>query len=130
MRISERLNRKTILSGVARATLLVIMGFIISSAQQSGTITGRVVNDEGDGVQNVNIHFAPVPTGQRVGFTRRSTMVVTDKDGNFRANGLSPGLYTLTVAHAREYFMKPLAAAVRREQRYYRVGDNITFTLV
>jgi hypothetical protein len=56
IRIGARFYRKTILSGAACATLLLSAGFIISNAQQGGTITGRVVNDEGAGMPNVTVH--------------------------------------------------------------------------
>ncbi len=49
MRIGSRFYCKTIFSGAACATLLLSLGFIISNAQQGGTITGRVINDEGAG---------------------------------------------------------------------------------
>jgi Carboxypeptidase regulatory-like domain len=130
MRIGERLYRKTILSGVAWTTLLLIAGFIMSNAQHGGTITGRVVNDEGEGLPNVNVDIIKAPTGQREGSTRSNTKVVTDRGGNFRATDLSPGLYTVNVSNAKEYVMKPLAAAERRGQRYYRIGDNITIAVV
>jgi Carboxypeptidase regulatory-like domain len=133
MRISDQINRKAILPGVARTigiTLLLIAGVIISNAQQGGTVTGRVVNDEGDGMPNVNIHITRATTRKRVGPTRGNTTVITDKDGNFRATDLSPGLYTVNVSNTKEYVMKPLTAAERREQRYYRVGDNISISLV
>jgi hypothetical protein len=133
MRIGERLYRKTILPGVARTiwtTLLLIASAIISNAQQGGTITGRVVNDEGDGMPNVNTHITQATTGKRVRSPRGNTTVITDKDGNFRAADLSPGLYTINVSNTKEYVMKPSTAAERREQRYYRVGDNISISLV
>jgi Carboxypeptidase regulatory-like domain len=130
MRICERLYRKTKLPGVAWTTLLLIAGFIITNAQQGGTITGRVVNDEGEGVPNVNVDIIRAPTRQRGSSTRSNTKVVTDGGGNFRATDLSPGLYTVNVSNSREYVMKPLTAAERRGQRYYRVGDNIAIALV
>jgi protocatechuate 3,4-dioxygenase beta subunit len=133
MRISDQFNRMAILPGVTMTiwiTLLLIASAIISNAQQGGTITGRVVNDEGDGMPNVNIHISQATTGKRVRSLRRNTTVITDKDGNFRAADLSPGLYTINVSNTKEYVMKPLTAAERRAQRYYRVGDNISISLV
>ena len=128
MSILERLYCKTVLLGAAWTALLLIEGFIISNAQQSGTITGRVVNDEGSGVPNVKVHIIWSPTGQRMSSSRKE--ITTDGGGSFLATGLSPGLYTVSVSDTKEYVMKPLTAAERREQRYYRVGDNINITLV
>src|SRR5262245_30900382 len=130
IRIEARFYRKTILSGAACATLLLTAGFIISNAQQGGTITGRVVNDEGTGMPNVTIHIIRAPAGRRAPSPRRNTEVVTDKNGNFRGAGLSPGLYAVDVPRVKEYVMRPLTAAENHERRYYRVGDSITITLV
>ena len=130
IRISERFYRKTILSGAACATLLLTAGFIISNAQQGGTITGRVINDEGAGMPNVTVVISRAQAGRRAASPRGNTQVVTDKDGNFRGAGLSPGLYEVDVLRVKEYVMRPLTAAESRERRYYRVGDSVTITLV
>lgn len=130
MRISARFYRKTILSGAACATFLLIAGFIVSNAQQGGTITGRVVNDEGAGMPNVTVDIIRAPAGRRQASPRGNTEVVTDKDGNFRGAGLLPGLYKVDVPRAKEYVMRPLTAAESGERRYYRVGDSVTITLV
>ena len=111
MRIGARFYRKTILSGAACATLLLTAGFIISNAQQGGTITGHVVNDEGAGMPNVTVHIIRAPAGRRAASPRGNTEVVTDKDGNFRGAGLSPGLYAIDVPRAKEYVMRQLTEA-------------------
>jgi protocatechuate 3,4-dioxygenase beta subunit len=130
MRIGARFHRNTILSGAACATLLLSAGFIISNPQQGGTITGRVVNDEGAGMPNVTVHIIRAPAGRGAASPRGNTEVVTDKDGNFRGAGLSPGLYGVDVPRVKEYVMRPLTAAESGEQRYYRVGDSVTITLM
>jgi Carboxypeptidase regulatory-like domain len=130
MRINARFYRKTILSGAACATLLLTAGFIISNAQQGGTITGRVVNDEGAGMPNVTVVISRAQAGRRAASPRGNIQVVTDKDGNFRGAGLSPGLYEVDVLRVKEYVMRPLTAAESRERRYYRVGDSVTITMM
>src|SRR5262245_10988823 len=130
IRNGARFYRKTILSGAACATLLLTAGFIISNAQQGGTITGRVVNDEGAGMPNVTVVISRAQAGRRAASPRGNTEVVTDKDGNFRGAGLSPGLYEVDVLRVKEYVMRPLPAAESRERRYYRIGDSITITLI
>src|SRR5262249_9553905 len=130
IKISVRFYRKTILSGAVCATLLLTAGFIISNAQQGGTITGRVVNDEGAGMPNVTVVISRAQAGRRAASPRGNTRVVTDKDGNFRGAGLSPGLYEVDVLRVKEYVMRPLTEAESRERRYYRVGDSVTITLV
>src|SRR5215510_10225909 len=130
MRISERFYRKTILSGAACATLLLIAGFIISNAQQGGTITGRIINDEGTGMPNVTVHIIRASAERRAASPRGNTEVVTDKDGNFRGAGLSPGLYSIDAPRVKEYVMRPLTAAESGARRYYRIGDSVTITLI
>jgi len=130
MRIGARFYRTTILPGVSFATLLLTAGFINSNAQQGGTITGRVINDEGTGMPNVPVNIIRASAGRRADSGHGNTKVVTDKDGNFRATGLSPGLYAVDAPRIKEYVMRPLTAAENQEQRYYRVGDNVTVTLV
>jgi protocatechuate 3,4-dioxygenase beta subunit len=108
----------------------LISGFILVNAQQGGTITGRVVNEEGTGVANLAVYINRASTGQREAINRGSLTVITDEDGNFRAPGLVPSLYSINVFQAKEYTMQPLSAAERRELKYYRAGDNVTITLV
>ncbi len=130
MRIERRFCLKARLSRAAWASLLLIAGIIIVDAQQSGVITGRVVNDEGSGIPNLAVNIIQASTGQRGPSARAGTMVVTDEDGNFRVTGLSPSLYSVNVFQTKEYAMQSSQIFDRREQRYYRVGDNITLTLV
>jgi protocatechuate 3,4-dioxygenase beta subunit len=130
MNTQEPSCRKFKLSAGRWTTSLLIVGYIIANAQTDGVITGRVVNDEGSGVPNLPVHIFQAPTGQRGPSGRAGTMVVTDEDGNFRITGLSPSLYSVNVGQMKEYAVQPSQAFNRREQRYYRVGDNITITLV
>src|SRR5262245_53716826 len=130
MRIEKLLWPKAKLSGAVCTALLLISSLILTNAQQGGTISGRVVNDEGTGVPNLSVYLNQAPTGRRESINRGNIMVITDEDGNFRAAGLAPSLYSINIAQAKEYTMQPLTAAERREQRYYRTGDNVTITLV
>ncbi len=130
MRIGARFCRKTRLSGAACATLLLTAGFITSTAQQGGTIAGRVMNDEGAGMPNVPVNIMQASAGRRADSGHGNTKVVTDKDGNFRATGLSPGLYAVDLPRVKEYVMRPLTTAENSERRYHRVGDSVTITLV
>ncbi|HEU0180117.1 MAG TPA: carboxypeptidase-like regulatory domain-containing protein [Blastocatellia bacterium] len=130
IRIGARFYRKTKLSGAACTTFLLSAGFIISNAQQGGTITGRVINDEGAGMPNVTVVIIRAQAGRRAASPRGNTQVVTDKDGKFRGAGLSPGLYEVDAPRVKEYVMRPLTAAESGARRYYRVGDSITITLM
>jgi hypothetical protein len=75
MRVEKLFYRKTKLSGVMWTTLLLIVGFNIANAQQGGTITGRIVNDEGRGVPNLSVYINQAPTGQRGSSTGNTTVI-------------------------------------------------------
>jgi hypothetical protein len=110
--------------------LLMIAGCITAPAQPGGVITGRVVTDDGNGLSNLSVRLFPASTGQRGVRSGREASAVTDEDGNFRFTDLSRSLYSVNVFPTKEYAMQPLQGSERRERRYYRVGDNITLTLV
>jgi carboxypeptidase family protein len=130
MRISEQFSCKPRSPGIVLTIFLLFATGMIANAQQGGMISGRVVNDEGEGLANVNIRFTRILTGRRVDRDGGNTKTITENDGNFRATGLAPGLYSVDVSNTKEYAMKPLTSAERRVQRYYRTGDNITIELV
>jgi hypothetical protein len=130
MTIKELFFPNVKLPRAAWAALLLMGGFIIASAQQEGVITGRIVNDEGSGMPNLPVNIFQAPTGQRGASARSGTVVITDEEGNFRLTGLSPSLYSINVYQTKEYAMQLAPGADRRELRYYRVGDNVTITLV
>jgi hypothetical protein len=86
-----------------------------------GSITGRVVRENGQGVSNVVVYASrssPI-------FQQRTAS--TDGEGNFTFDGIDRALYSLDVA-APGYIMPPRdpeAAPV-----YYRLGESATLSLI
>jgi hypothetical protein len=86
-----------------------------------GSITGRVVSENGQGVSNVVVYASrssPI-------FQQRTAS--TDGEGNFTFDGIDRALYSLDVA-APGYIMPPRdpeAAPV-----YYRLGESATLSLI
>jgi protocatechuate 3,4-dioxygenase beta subunit len=84
----------------------------------TGSITGKVVNENGQPLTGSVVFVRGV--GVRSG-PGRST--ATDLEGNFRVNGLDPGLYTIG-ANAPAYTSELAPPA------YYRLGDSARLVLV
>ena len=106
--------------------VLIAMGITVRSQQSpakdsedtSGTITGQVVNDNGQPLAGASLFFRQMNSIS----TARTT--TTDADGNFRLTNLEPALYTI-LATAPAY--APDTAAV---PTYYRVGDSVRVEMV
>ena len=101
--------------------LIVIAMCIAARAQnppESGTISGRVVTDSGQPLSGATLF---VRSMNSINSSRNTT---SDADGNFRVNGLEPGLYTI-VANAPAYAIDPLSTTT-----YYRVGDSVRLEMV
>lgn len=84
----------------------------------TGSISGKVVNENGQPLTGAAVFIRGV--GARFG-PGRSTG--TDLEGNFRVNGLDPGLYTIG-ANAPAYTTELAPPA------YYRLGDSVRLVLV
>lgn len=81
-----------------------------------GNITGRVISDSGKLLSNVTVYL------RVVGLARSARKTVTDKEGRFKVNGLSPGNYTIS-AYAPGYVM-PDQKTDWDELTTYRLGDS------
>ncbi len=90
------------------------------AAPITGSITGRVVNESGQGVASVTVVTRP-----SLAFSGRTTS--TDSEGNFKFEGLDSALY-IFFASGPGYVMPP------RDQEadpvYYRLGDDVTLSLI
>jgi hypothetical protein len=85
-------------------------------ATQSGTITGRVVNESGQPLANASITLYSVGSMQQ-----QHNGTVTDRDGKFQLGGLELRSYRV-VAWLSSY-------APSISSTIYRVGDSATLTL-
>jgi hypothetical protein len=103
----------------------LLVSYLIAIAQSKGTISGRVISEDGSGVANATVSLWPVGA---TGGGRFST-VFTDEDGNFSFANLSPRSYTVS-AYSRGYVQAPVYSPERRAGSYYHIGDNVTITLI
>jgi protocatechuate 3,4-dioxygenase beta subunit len=89
-----------------------------SEEVSTGSITGKVVNENGQPLAGAAVFI------RGVGFAPGGRSTTTDADGNFRVNGLDPGVYTIS-ANVPAYTTVPTATAA-----YYRLGDSVRLELI
>lgn len=89
----------------------------------SGTISGRVTGEDGRPLADarVTVFRAYSTAGQ-------PQSVATDSEGKFRVKGLSTGLYSFSAWAPG--FAQPEVAGDIFGNRFYRLGDSVTLTLV
>lgn len=87
-----------------------------------GSITGRVLTDDGRPLVNATIMVFGV------GAMRSATGETTDADGKFQIKELRPGAYSLQIS-APGYVVMDMGA-VFGVPRFYRIGENVNFTAV
>ncbi len=102
--------------------VLMMLLCIAPHAQEptTGAITGRVVNENGQPLAGASLYVRTLSSG----FAARTT--ATDAEGNFRVNGLEPGLYTI-LAQAPAYIT---SSDPTTPPTYYRIGDSVRLELV
>jgi hypothetical protein len=86
----------------------------------TGSISGRVVNESGQGIPNVMVYSRPSVT-----FSPRVT--ATDNEGNFKFEGLDSALYQFSAA-APGYVMPPRDPDA--EAIYYRLNESVSLNLI
>ena len=95
-----------------------------SEAVVTGSITGRVVDESGQPLQNASVVVRPA------GASRREQTVGTDREGAFRISGLDAVPYTLSV-WMPSYIVPPRdPSTTATPVTTYKIGDTVTFTLV
>jgi uncharacterized surface anchored protein len=98
-----------------------LTGAARDSTNTRGSITGRVINSAGEPLAGASI-FA-----NRVGANVFGKIVTTDESGNFKIEGVGPGLYSMSVTMAGYlYSSRPTQSET---PNYVRTGDSVTFTL-
>lgn len=98
-------------------------GKATTTEQRTGSITGRILTDDGHPLANALAYIFPI------GGTGPQTGVATDAEGRFQAIDLRPGVYAVG-AVAPGYVLLPDAGAEFGLRRFYRVGDYVQLTLV
>ena len=89
-----------------------------ANERRANSITGRVINEAGQPIANATVRANLMAKR----FTFR--MAATDDDGRFRIDDLTRGVYNI-LAYAPGYTSFTNLA----EQRFYRAGDTVNFTL-
>jgi hypothetical protein len=90
-------------------------------------LAGRVLGESGEPIPDVTVSLSPRISGIRMGAGPPYTVGV-DEGGNFRFEGLDPGLYE--VFAALPGFVTEVDALTGRSLGPYRPGDNVTVRLV
>ena len=93
-----------------------------SESSKSDAISGRVVNESGQPLPNVNVW------ARAVGSTGPPQITITDRDGAFNLSGLARVPYQIT-ASMPAYTIAPRAPDSTAPTQY-RVGDSVTFVLM
>lgn len=96
---------------------------VAAAAPRTGSITGRVLGDDGRPVANAAIII------YGIGANAPPTGDMTDADGKFQIKDLRAGAYNVQ-ATAPGYIFVPDAGTEFGVSRYYRVGENVTLTLM
>src|SRR5215216_987972 len=102
------------------AFLLLTSVSAFAQGSQSGTITGRVVNESGQPLPNAKVTVLAVSSSQE------TEGAVTDREGKFEVSGLQPRNYRV-FAWLSSY--TPLASDLDAWRRNYRIGESVTLVL-
>lgn len=95
-----------------------------SGASESGSITGRVVDESGQPLPNAMVFIRPA------GASQREQTVATDREGAFRISGLEAVPYSISVSMP-SYILAPRDPnSTASPVRTYKIGDTANFTLV
>jgi protocatechuate 3,4-dioxygenase beta subunit len=96
------------------------------SLVRGGVITGRITDADNRPVIQISVHFiqeTSTGSGQTPQINFQTTSGVTDDRGIYRAFGLSPGRYRVSVGHGNETF-SPFSRTTYREVFYPDATDR------
>lgn len=110
----------------APVVLLLISLSVIGQTESSkaGSITGRVVNENGQPLPHARVSVAAVQQGSSSGRTK------TRRDGTFRVTGLDPVPYRILIDVPGYLRIGEQGPELGPSGRQYKVGDSVTFTFV
>lgn len=112
-------NRNAVLSMVVAIYALLLPLAVVASAQEMGTITGRITAEDGKGLADVMV------VASSEGISRRA---FTDAEGNFQFTDLPPRSYRISIALPLKVYVFKTNAAQR--QRRYLPGDHVTLNVI
>src|SRR5262245_25278943 len=116
--------------GVLCASVVNLLFLSIIANAQTGVITGRVVSEDGTGLPNAKLYLFTVGADRRQGQGGSQNQTAADEDGNFKFTGLAPRVYSLSASPWKGYVQRPAPSGERQNGGYYRVGDNVTITMI
>lgn len=104
--------------------LLMLVLSLQATAQQRGTINGRVVTDDGAPLPGVTVELSAFSSNI---ITRGFKTAVTDEEGNFHFPNLPPRGYSINLMESLGYIQPPRPA--NAPQPIYRIGENVTIRM-
>ena len=90
-----------------------------------GTLTGRIVSDDGQPFANIGVSVFSVAAERSA---RR--MVTTDDEGNFKVNELPSGAYRVSTFAPGYVTSESISSDSLSRPANYRLGENATITMV
>lgn len=107
------------------AVLLLFALSVSASAQQRrGSITGKIVTEDGAPMSGVTVMLGALTSNPA---QRSLKTAVADEEGNFQFANLPPRTYSISVMESRGYVQPPRPA--NAPQPVYRLGDNAIIRL-
>ncbi len=104
--------------------ILAAMSLPTSAQQLRGTITGRVITDEGAPVSGVTVMLSAYSSSP---VARSFKTALTDEEGNFQFPNLPARSYSITVMESRGYVQSPRPP--NSPAPVYRLGDSALIRL-
>ena len=95
---------------------------VTGETPNTGSISGRVVNENGQPLPNATVYV------QTVGARSVSEPAITARDGTFKVNGLRPVSYVINVAMPA--YVSASFDPESGPAKQYKVGDSATFVLI
>lgn len=124
---SAALMRQLLIAGV----WLIITVSLVFAQRATGTISGRVVTEDGQPVPNAMVYLIGMGGGARRVFSGRAALL-TNEEGVFEATGLDPMPYSVS-ARAPGYVMPPAPQTSdpwgSNLANYRFIGENVTIAL-
>lgn len=90
-----------------------------AGTESAGAITGRVINSAGEPLFGASVSAVSLNSS-------RSQATTVNANGEFKIDGLAPGLYRLFTSMTGYV---PSPAPTPNEPVYYRLGDSVTLTM-